>query len=62
MIKESLSGMTTRTSLRGCKSGYNIGRFDDEIDAAVSYNKKAIELFGEYALLNVVGRGSESTN
>jgi hypothetical protein len=27
----------------------NIGRFDSERDAALAYNKKAIELFGEFA-------------
>ena len=30
----------------------HIGRFDDKNDAALAYNKKAIELFGEYAFLN----------
>lgn len=34
-----------------------IGYFDYEIDAAKSYNKKAIELFGEFAHLNKIEMG-----
>lgn len=33
---------------------YHIGRFDSEEEAALAYNKKAIELYGEYACLNIV--------
>lgn len=51
-----------RASIRLNGKLINIGRFDDEVDAAISYNRKAVELFGEYASLNVVERGSESTN
>jgi hypothetical protein len=32
----------------------NIGSFKTEIEAAQAYNKKAIELFGEFARLNVI--------
>lgn len=31
-----------------------LGRFENEINAAMSYNKKAIELFGEFANVNVL--------
>lgn len=31
-----------------------IGYFDNEIDAAIAYNKKAIEMFGEFANLNKI--------
>ena len=31
-----------------------IGYFDKEVDAALAYNKKAIELHGEFANLNVI--------
>ena len=34
---------------------YHIGCFNDEIVAAKEYNKKAIDLFGEFALLNILG-------
>ena len=36
------------------KKIYCVGRFINEEDAAVAYNKKATELFGEYAYLNVI--------
>lgn len=32
----------------------SLGKFDDEISAAIAYNKKAIEIHGEFANLNVV--------
>ena len=32
----------------------HLGYFDDEINAAKVYNKKAIELFGKYACLNEI--------
>lgn len=35
---------------------YYLGQFDCEINAAIAYNKKARELFGEYAYLNKVPR------
>lgn len=31
-----------------------LGNFDNEIDAALAYNIKAIELFGDFALLNEI--------
>ncbi len=31
---------------------YNLGRFDDAVEAAKTYDKKAVELFGEFAFLN----------
>lgn len=33
---------------------YHLGRFRDEQEAALAYNRKAMELFGEYARLNVI--------
>ena len=34
----------------------HIGYFENEHDAGEAYNKKAIELFGDFALLNVIRR------
>lgn len=31
-----------------------LGRFKTEIEAAIAYNTKALELFGEYARINVI--------
>lgn len=33
----------------------HLGYFDDENDAALAYNKKALELYGDYVYLNKVG-------
>ena len=41
-------------SLRFNKKHYTVGRFKNIIDAANAYNNKAIELFGEFARLNVL--------
>jgi len=40
------------------KKRFHLGYFTNEIDAAKAYNIKAIELFGEYANLNVI-KGDE---
>ncbi len=33
---------------------YKLGRYEDEAQAALQYNKRALELFGEFAVLNPV--------
>ena len=38
------------------RKNIHIGHFDNPHDAAKAYNRKATELFGEYAKLNIVGR------
>jgi len=34
---------------------YHLGSYENEHDAAKAYNKKAVELFGNYAVENVIG-------
>lgn len=41
--------------IRTPKGRISLGYFDNELDAAMAYNKKAYELHGEYAKLNDVG-------
>ncbi|MBC7410485.1 MAG: hypothetical protein H7339_19040 [Arcicella sp.] len=53
--KENFRGVTVRYTAR---IGFNnkmiiIGTFDSELDAALAYNQKAKELFGEKAVLNI---------
>jgi len=52
-------GVTYREEYKKWVSGvrfkgvrYNLGTFDNEIAAAVAYDKKSIELFGEFARVN----------
>ena len=33
---------------------YNLGNFNNENDAAEAYNKKALELYGENAFINLI--------
>jgi len=41
------------------KKTIHIGRYPTEIDAAIAYNKKSLELFGENARLNVIIKDKE---
>lgn len=40
---------------------FNLGRFHDEVDAAVAYNNAALELFGEFAKLNEIPEPREKS-
>jgi hypothetical protein len=50
----SYSARDGRWKAQYCVNGwpYFLGRFDTEEEAAVVYDKKALELYGEFALLN----------
>jgi hypothetical protein len=43
-----------RAAIHFNKKYYSLGYFYNECDAAIAYNKKALELFGEYAKINVI--------
>lgn len=43
-----------KSSIGFCNKNIFIGNFFDEKEAALSYNKKAIELFGEFANINKI--------
>jgi hypothetical protein len=43
-----------RASIMFNKKRYHLGHYSNEKDAALAYNRKALEFFGEYALLNNV--------
>lgn len=44
------------TKINADKIEYTIGYFDDEIEAALAYDSAAIQLQGEFAWLNFIGR------
>ena len=64
MIKETSSiykGVSFRSNYNNWRSfiktnekQIHLGIFENEIDAAIAYNNKALELFGEYANLNII--------
>lgn len=49
-------GKKWKSEIRINKKGQYLGYFKSEIEAAKAYNKAAIELFGEFAKLNKIGK------
>lgn len=43
-----------RAQIRKDGKSYHLGTFEEKEEAAIAYNNKAIELFGEYAYLNII--------
>jgi len=43
-----------RAYIKKDKRFYSLGYYNTRLEAALAYNKKAIELFGEYANLNII--------
>ena len=48
------NGKAYRVKIKKCGKQYNIGSFDNELEAAMTYNLWAKELFGEFANFNLV--------
>ena len=51
-LKSGRFGSRIHARVNGIKKGIYIGTFNSEIEAALAYNRKAVELFGEKAKLN----------
>lgn len=48
-----------RKWVAGIKNGVHLGYFNDENEAALAYNKAALEHFGEFSRLNIIGGNNE---
>jgi group I intron endonuclease len=53
-FRHSKSKCLWHASITKNKTVYSLGTYETEIDAALAYNKKALELYGETAKLNII--------
>lgn len=56
-VSKAKGGVKWRARLKINGKEYHIGTFPNTVDAAKAYNKKAIEIYGDFACLNEIPNG-----